>query len=701
MKNDRPNTKAATSAGYEPSRVVLVGRDAPGFWQDPDKRRAMAMSVTLHLLLFFVLLFLSLIPRPEPIPPYIVIDVGVPAFSEETTLAPTVDSPALPAPEPQVASQDIGDPRDLAASQPEITAPEPEEATVQPAAQAVPPAQGAEAPSESADVAEVPTPPVPQPQMAESAPLTTELPLAEVPATTLPEINPAEIAPRPASQAITIPMPQAQAAVTEARAIAMQPSANVSEVRSISSPQAAATVEGSRSLQAPAVSASVSQATTLTAPNVTAAVSDARPLDTPSVQAQVVGATQLNTSGVQAQVSGTTPLAPPATSAVVGIRREVTIQPQAQVAQVRDVPIPALRAQVVAPAVQGGAPGTDAVVSGTTDVDASALSPRQPGGNAAVAGQTGPLDPMATAEGRGLAASPDGVGEGTGAPAQPRRPPLATRRDQPLAVLLDNVGGYPQHGLSEATMIIEMPVEGGLTRLMPIYDRNDPVRVGPVRSARDYFVQLAQRSNAVLVHDGGSPGAMIAIGGADVPTLNAFNRGELFARAGERNAPYNLYSIGTDLRTAVTRLLPGASRIVTSNVHAPAIDSEQVSEVQVRYSGAYGSGFRFDDRLGVYRWIRDGEPAVHPDGQIVLMDAVLVGEITARVIPGDDAGRLYIPIEGGEATLYLEGVAERGTWEISDGSGIRFRTAAGALVDLAPFRTWVMLTPTYGSRTEN
>lgn len=221
-----------------------------------------------------------------------------------------------------------------------------------------------------------------------------------------------------------------------------------------------------------------------------------------------------------------------------------------------------------------------------------------------------------------------------------------------------------------------------------------------MRSARDYFVQLAERSSAVLVHDGGSPGAMIAIGASSVPTLNAYSSGQLFARAGERSAPYNLYSLGTDLRSAVARMLPGDGRIVTGTVFAPGDGARTVSEVQVRYSGAYGSGFRYDSALGAYRWVRDGEPANHPDGQIVLMDAVLVGEITARLQPGDTAGRLYIPLDGGDATLYLRGRAVRGSWLVSDGDGIRFRTADGELVDLAPYRTWVMLTPTYDTRVE-
>src|SRR5690606_31368323 len=336
-----------------------------------------------------------------------------------------------------------------------------------------------------------------------------------------------------------------------------------------SAPQPSAAVAESRPLEVPQASAAVAQATGLAAPNATSSVAPARQLEAPGVQAQVAGAVDLSSSGVQAAVSGHTPLAPPAVSALVGSRRDVAVTPQAQVAQVRDVPLPTLRAEVLAPAAQAGAPTDDGRATGATDVEATTISPRQPGGNAATAGQTGPLDPLATAAGRGRAAGPDGVGEGTGAPPQPSRPPFSTRREQPLAVLLDNVGGYPQHGLREASMIVEMPVEGGLTRLMTIYDRTDPERVGPVRSARDYFVQLAERSSAVLVHDGGSPGAMIAIGASSVPTLNAYSSGQLFARAGERSAPYNLYSLGTDLRSAVARMLPGDGRIVTGTVFAP------------------------------------------------------------------------------------------------------------------------------------
>jgi hypothetical protein len=261
---------------------------------------------------------------------------------------------------------------------------------------------------------------------------------------------------------------------------------------------------------------------------------------------------------------------------------------------------------------------------------------------------------------------------------------------------VDNVGGYPQSGLRPASTIVEMPVEGGLTRLMLVFDRTDPERVGPVRSAREYFVELAGRIDAVLVHDGGSPGALAAIGASPLPTINSFDRGELFAR-GDGQAPYNLFSQGDALRAAVNRLDLSRGRTVATTIYRPASDLPAATSVSVRYGATYTTAFRFEQALDAYRWVRNGTAAVDASGEAVLVDAVLVGAIEARVFPNDTAGRLSIPLRGGAATLYVGGRAVEGRWEIQDAVGVRF-VAGDEVVDLAPFKTWVVLTPTYDGR---
>jgi hypothetical protein len=231
---------------------------------------------------------------------------------------------------------------------------------------------------------------------------------------------------------------------------------------------------------------------------------------------------------------------------------------------------------------------------------------------------------------------------------------------------------------------------------MLVFDRTDPERVGPVRSAREYFVEFAERLDAVLVHDGGSPGAIAAIEASPLPTINSFTSGTLFAR-GDGQAPYNLFSEGPALRAAVNRLQLARGRTVATTIYRPAEDQPAAVSISVRYGGTYTTAFRFEQALAAYRWVRNGTPAVDAAGEAVLVDAVLVGAIEARPFPNDPAGRLSIPLRGGAATLYVGGRAIEGRWELVDAIGVRFRTDEEE-VDLAPFKTWVVLTPNYDGR---
>lgn len=85
---------------------------------------------------------------------------------------------------------------------------------------------------------------------------------------------------------------------------------------------------------------------------------------------------------------------------------------------------------------------------------------------------------------------------------------------RPFAVMIDNEGTrvLPQGGLNMAQIVYEVIVEGGLTRLMPIFWGTEPEMIGPVRSARDYFLDYSMEYDAIYVHYGGSPQA-----GRDIP----------------------------------------------------------------------------------------------------------------------------------------------------------------------------------------
>ena len=297
-----------------------------------------------------------------------------------------------------------------------------------------------------------------------------------------------------------------------------------------------------------------------------------------------------------------------------------------------------------------------------------------------------------------LAPRPIAIPEVRGEVLVPESPPSTPFRltlKRPMAVVVDNLRGYPQHGLTAASQIHELPIEGGLTRLLLVFNRSDPRLVGPVRSARDYMVDLSRSMDAVLVHDGGSPAALAAITATNTPTLDTSSNDELFHYADVGARPHNLLASGDALRTAVDQAQLARGRTVAGVIYRPDVGADDVSEVMVRYGVPYESAFSYEPAINAYRWIRTGSPASDGSGQAVLVDAVLVASITARQIPGDAEGRLYIPLRGGEATLFVRGKAVTGEWSLRSGQGVQFTTAEGG-VDLTPFKLWVVYTPDYG-----
>ncbi|TMG65398.1 MAG: DUF3048 domain-containing protein, partial [Chloroflexi bacterium] len=76
---------------------------------------------------------------------------------------------------------------------------------------------------------------------------------------------------------------------------------------------------------------------------------------------------------------------------------------------------------------------------------------------------------------------------------------------RPLVVKVANdPGARPQTGIADADLIIELPVEGGLTRLSVVFQSKDPSRVGPVRSARQSDLNYLPTLHAILAHVGAS-----------------------------------------------------------------------------------------------------------------------------------------------------------------------------------------------------
>lgn len=113
--------------------------------------------------------------------------------------------------------------------------------------------------------------------------------------------------------------------------------------------------------------------------------------------------------------------------------------------------------------------------------------------------------------------------------------------DRPIAVMIDNHNGaWPQAGLNKAYMVYEIIVEGGETRLMALFKGVDIDQIGPVRSARHYFIDYAMENDAIYVHFGQSPQAQSDMKKYAIHEINGISEdGTTFWRTKSKSAPHN------------------------------------------------------------------------------------------------------------------------------------------------------------------
>jgi hypothetical protein len=143
----------------------------------------------------------------------------------------------------------------------------------------------------------------------------------------------------------------------------------------------------------------------------------------------------------------------------------------------------------------------------------------------------------------------------TGLPVTPE----AARR-HPIAVMVDDhAGARPQGGFNAASVVWQAPAEFGIPRYMMIFQDQVPKAVGPIRSARQYYIEWATEWNAMYVHHGGSPQAKATLqrrgNGQWVWNADGFRwEGSYVFRVTDRIAPHNVMTDGRHLRELAERI---------------------------------------------------------------------------------------------------------------------------------------------------
>ncbi|HOX97405.1 MAG TPA: DUF3048 domain-containing protein [bacterium] len=272
------------------------------------------------------------------------------------------------------------------------------------------------------------------------------------------------------------------------------------------------------------------------------------------------------------------------------------------------------------------------------------------------------------------------------------------------AVMVENhTAARPQSGLGEADVVYEALVEGGFTRFMAIFDSLQTVKaIGPVRSARDYYLWWAQEyNNPVYAHVGGSPKALDLIAKQGIVDCDEFYHGDIFERVTWRYAPHNTYVSVADLGLCrPTKPEAGLwTEIDPWHYSNEEISGDvKVDNIEISYSqnANYEVEWQYNEEEGVYYRFNAGQPHLDKNSnQQITAKNVIVMEALSRVI--DDIGRLEMNnIGSGPVLIYNQGTKQKGEWQKESYSGrTRFVDKAGNDLLLAPGNTWIQVVPSY------
>lgn len=185
--------------------------------------------------------------------------------------------------------------------------------------------------------------------------------------------------------------------------------------------------------------------------------------------------------------------------------------------------------------------------------------------------------------------------------------------ERPIAVMIDNhKGAWPQVGLNDAYIVYEIIVEGGETRLMPVFKGKDLEKIGPVRSARHYFIDYALENDAIYVHFGSSPQALSDIATYKVNNINGIAESENnFWRVKDKKAPHNVVTntkkIFEMANSKKYRTTSNISSLLNYQDKEVNLDEGIVAnEVQIPYSESNTVAYKYNEETKKYERYQKG-----------------------------------------------------------------------------------------------
>jgi len=274
---------------------------------------------------------------------------------------------------------------------------------------------------------------------------------------------------------------------------------------------------------------------------------------------------------------------------------------------------------------------------------------------------------------------------------------------RPVAVVLSNIiTAVPQSGIEYADVVFETPVEGGITRLIGIFENYDALKkIGSVRSARLYHVYIALEFDAVFAHFGSAVYADKLLAESFVHNLSGL-AGEsslTYYRTDDRKAPHNAYSSGEGItkgiaykkyRTGYDENYSGHFKFAEDGVKVEPTDGVAATLVKPGYNNN-SPWFEYNAEDGKYYRFQFENKQIDAETNNQLAYDNIIFQVVDYYDYGD--GYYYIYNQGSGAGKYITGgKCIDITWTKDEEFGItKYYTLAGEELTINQGKTWISL----------
>lgn len=261
----------------------------------------------------------------------------------------------------------------------------------------------------------------------------------------------------------------------------------------------------------------------------------------------------------------------------------------------------------------------------------------------------------------------------------------------------------PQWGITESDIVFEMVAEGGITRTLQVFANPErvPEKIGPIRSARYYFADLAAGFDAYFVHIGGNSYSENELAKYNVPDIDGMSQ-NFYHRDTSRDVAYEhtAYSTKDDIVKVIAD--NGYRSEIEEKYKAPfKFNAEQTKlaggeckSYTVSFSGDYTYTYTYDELTNTYLSALNGSPFMGSNGvqQSFTNLFVLYTSVTAL---NNEPKLKSIDLSEGHGKYISNGTFEDITWKKGAGDDVlKFYNAQGDEVKLNIGRSYIALVDT-------